>query len=223
MKDITDIGLFEHFGGTRTKIDMKYKDMDFSLKRHKSGTFDYINTTKLPNEFIRYKKIFNDFFKQKIDEYTLDEEGKIPDNNSLRKKLLELSKIFLIEMKSDNIQKLLFNEYKNYPENIIVNDVKNKRYILSSKYDFMREMYKYYDWQYYLKLGKGSASAQIWRRMDNKEINTNLRLRLTNNNGINAGFGFSKSNKSTSAVIKIQQEKVDNLLNILENPIIDYY
>jgi len=39
-----------------------------------------------------------------------------------------------------------------------------------------------------------------------------LRLRVTSNNGINAFLGNSKANRNSQVVIKLQQDKVANLL-----------
>ena len=49
-----------------------------------------------------------------------------------------------------------------------------------------------------------------------KRINTNLRIRLTLNNGISALLGQSKSNKTSTFSIQLQQDNIKNLLKTTE-------
>jgi len=45
-----------------------------------------------------------------------------------------------------------------------------------------------------------------------KVYDCGLRLRVTSNNGINAFLGTSKANRNSQVVIKLQQDKVKQLL-----------
>jgi hypothetical protein len=69
-------------------------------------------------------------------------------------------------------------------------------------------------------MGRGKNSAQIWRKKENHQpVNTNLRLRLVLNNGLNAFFGISDANNSSIPCIQIQQDNVDAMIDTLENVI----
>jgi hypothetical protein len=47
---------------------------------------------------------------------------------------------------------------------------------------------------------------------DGNVYDCGLRLRVTSNNGINAFLGTSKANRNSQVVMKLQQDKVANLL-----------
>jgi hypothetical protein len=47
---------------------------------------------------------------------------------------------------------------------------------------------------------------------DGEVYDCGLRLRVTSNNGINAFLGTSKANRNSQVVIKLQQDKVKQLL-----------
>ena len=61
----------------------------------------------------------------------------------------------------------------------------------------------------------------LFREKDGVSINTNLRIRLVLNNGVNALIGQSTKNKSSMPCLKIQQDRVNLLLTQLEDPIVD--
>ena len=61
----------------------------------------------------------------------------------------------------------------------------------------------------------------IFREKDGIEVNTNLRIRLVLNNGVNALLGQSSSNKTSVPCLKIQQDRVNLLMNGIVDPIID--
>ena len=43
-------------------------------------------------------------------------------------------------------------------------------------------------------------------------VNCGLRIRVTSNNGVKAFLGLSKANKNSSIVLKLQQDRVDQLV-----------
>ena len=61
--------------------------------------------------------------------------------------------------------------------------------------------------------GKGSTSRKVVLRKGEFVHDTGLRLRVTSNNGIKAFLGISKANKSSQVVLKLQQDKVQELVN----------
>ena len=61
--------------------------------------------------------------------------------------------------------------------------------------------------------GKAKGSRRI--------AGTNLRIRLTPNNGVGALLGLSKANKNSIMTIKLQQDRIPTLLNQVNPTIFD--
>ena len=74
------------------------------------------------------------------------------------------------------------------------------------------------------KVNKISTSRKILFKKDNDVRDLGLRVRLVTNNGIGAMLGLSKSNKNSSLVLKIQQDKVHNLIGEIkkEGNLVEY-
>jgi hypothetical protein len=90
------------------------------------------------------------------------------------------------------------------------------------KMNNFKEFVGYNEWEYYLKsTGRAKTSRMVFRRKDGVEVNTNLRIRLVLNNGVNALLGLSEKNKTSIPCLKIQQDRVDILLRDLVDPIVD--
>lgn len=216
---------FIHSGGTKTKHDIllinnhtKEELYTLSIKNHKNkgGTFDWLNSTKyiplclqdiIKNEINIIKQNFNgenlDIIKNQI--------------NNLFSNCLEN-----IKYNNDIIRNILTEIYYKYSDGIIINYEKNKKIIYFAK-ENLKELQTYDDNIYYLKHTEGNTSAQIMRIYDNRNISTNLRVRLVLNNGVNALFGKSKCNKTSTPCIKIQQDNVDNLIDNINDKIIQFY
>jgi hypothetical protein len=60
--------------------------------------------------------------------------------------------------------------------------------------------------------GKGKSSRKVLFSDGINVYDCGLRIRVTNNNGINAFLGLSKANRNSQVVIKLQQDKVKQLL-----------
>ena len=71
------------------------------------------------------------------------------------------------------------------------------------------------------KWGRGKTSAKIIFEDDEGNIHDHsLRGRLVSNNGIGAMLGQSSSNKSSIPVFKVQQDRVDKVIdNLIEKNI----
>lgn len=202
-----------HEGGTQTKADAiihlsNKNQIPISIKNHIEGSLDWLNTTKdIPDSLKLTTREFKEKYlsKENIDE-TMREE---------------LETIFYEELNQFSSQKLstMLNElYNKYPEWILINDQKNKRFIAFHKINLKRIFDK--DNQFILKSTRAKSSRQIWlKNNDGSETNTNLRIRIHLNNGISALF----SKKGSSPCIKIQQDKVDDFISSCSDKIIDYY
>ena len=72
----------------------------------------------------------------------------------------------------------------------------------------------------YLESGNGVESSSIlFKTEDGSILDHKIRIRVVDNNGITALIGKSKSNPSSIACIKIQQDNVGTLIKSLENKI----
>ena len=211
----TDIK-FIHHGGTQTVSDIEIVNgavvLDgVSLKRHKSGTYDYINTSKV-----------SDF---------LDDSGLKPKLASLRKAGLSVEETrkqvknylagTLTALTSSQIKSLLETCNRRSPRWMCVNDLETERLIVfeHSEIDAFQTRE---DDEFFLKsTPRARTSATIWRRREGVETNTTLRLRLVLNNGIGAFLKLPTSkNKSSIHTLKIQQEKVKSLLSRVKSVVL---
>ena len=217
---------FKHQGGTKCVDDANIlknneKISGISYKNHKTGTFDWINTTKnIPQDGILkakltvFKTVSNITTKEQFNE----KEGqlRIERDNIMNEHI----KNFTSEM----IKNLLKKIYNEYSEHIVITLCKEQKYLYYPKNENnFKEFIGFEDWTYYVKDTRAKTSAQIWRsnNITNEDVYTGLRIRLTLNNGLNAFFGLSNSNNNSYPCIKIQQEKIDDvfipsLINTIE-------
>jgi len=204
---------WKHKGGTNTKSDAVVclplkEDINISIKNHNGGTLDWLNTSKGIAENV--KPLIKEFQKKHLLKENVDEE--------MRK---ECALIFSQTLDNFNIKELpgmLHELCDKYPEFIVVNDQKNKRFISFNKFNMEKLFNK--DNNFIFKSNRAMTSRQIWlKKEDGTEVNTNLRIRITLNNGINALF----SKKGSVPCIKIQQDKVDEFIASCSDKIIDHY
>ena len=59
---------------------------------------------------------------------------------------------------------------------------------------------------------RGMTSRKVVLVKGDSTVDCGLRIRVTSNNGIKAFLGLSKANKNSSIVLKLQQDRVDNLV-----------
>jgi hypothetical protein len=215
----------EHRGGTSTKMDGEIVcstgNKSISIKHHKTGTFDWLNSTSavpsalkgtLNSELATIRSIFASSAK--------DDAAK----ELARKQCDALFCEHLRTMPSDTIRGILSSCYSAYTDYIVITDVSNNSLIAFAKEENMPELKTYEGWTYVLKsTARAKTSAQIWRTLNGQEVNTRLRMRLVLNNGVSALLGLSASNSSSVPCIKIQQDKVAGFLASLVNPVKEKY
>lgn len=204
---------FKHQGGTKQKMDASYEFENgeikgVSIKHHKKGTFDWNNTTKgvpqdLKSEIIK--------FKQNNCNTPIQKKG------GIRNDLDNIFSNYLDKLTHEDILELLSKvngteENTNY---IIINDTKKKRLILIHESNLDPYCNPTHHNKFILKsTPRARTSRQIWiKNVDGSEINTNMRIRLTLNNGITALLGYSSKNKSSVPCLKIQQDNVDTFID----------
>jgi hypothetical protein len=219
--------IFQHRGGTQTKADAVAWDpelnkeiFEISIKNHKTGTFDWINTSpsKLPQ--LLQSTIKENIHKIKTS-YSLHQ-----NIDKSRQEVLHMCAIMLntLQSNSEFIVSLLQGIYQNYPQAIIVKCEKDKKLIYFNKSE-LRELQTFTEHVYFLKHNSNTSSAQIMKRdlHTGEETNTYLRLRIVLNNGVNALLGNSTNNKSSSLCLKIQQDNIKLFLNSIENKVMEDY
>jgi hypothetical protein len=207
---------FKQIGGTKSVSDMDgfsaesgERKCSFSIKNHKRGSFDYVNTSKLieylPDESV--KRMRSGILD--IRTRYFGDESKINIARNEKNNLLEQEFVYFTDMV---IKSLLKKINSRNPELIIVNDVTNRKlkcYKESSFRELAVEPYKDTN-VYTLRKGRGKTSRSILRN----GIPNNIRLRIELNNGVGALLGgFGKKNKNSFVTIKVQQESVDRLLS----------
>lgn len=209
---------WEHRGGTRLKEDAvvfldESGSRKISIKNHKSGTFDWVNSSKsVPQEL---KKLIRDF-KTKHKENVFEEV--VPDE--VRQELTFVLSNYLDEMSSDDLRGLLGWEYEKQPPYLLVNDVRKKELVLFKKAILKNSFLLNGRGRFVLKKTRAVTSRQLWiHTHDGLEINTNLRIRCVLNNGVNALF----SDKGAVPCIKIQQDSVDSFLESVKVKITNSY
>ena len=114
-----------HVGGTQTKVDARVnsRDVTVSIKKHKTGTFDWINTTRY-SILDKVKKELNEF-KRSV-EAPESKDGA----DKYRKPIAKIYRTHLEQLASDDIQMILRNCYEEYPDFVIIKAEKKSEYIL---------------------------------------------------------------------------------------------
>lgn len=207
---------FKHQGGTKCVDDANIlkgeeKVSGVSYKNHKKGTFDWLNTTKnipqdssLKDKLSVFKLVSNIETKEEFDQR----------ETQLRSERDTIMNDHIKNFTSDMIKNLLRKIYDEYSDHIVITLCLKQKYLYYPKNEEnFKEFIGYDDWTYYVKDTRAKTSAQIWRTNNetNEDVYTGLRIRLTLNNGLNAFFGLSSSNKNSYPCIKIQQEKIDDV------------
>ena len=203
------INSFKHQGGTKQKKDASYEEVEndktggLSIKNHKNGTFDWVNTTKgvpqdLKSEIAKFKK--NNY------------NTPIPEKGGIRNDLDNIFSTYLDNLTSEDISKMLSKcmGTEENTDNIIINDIETKQLILIPESNLDPYCNPNHHHAFILKSFRGArTSRQIFiKSADGFELKTNLRIRLHLNNGITALLGKSIKNKSSVPCLKIQQDNV---------------
>lgn len=204
---------FVQIGGTTSVSDMDIlsstgmRVCGVSIKNHKQGTYDYVNTSKLqqylPENVVTAIKEGVAAIKAKYN----GDESKLPE---ARKGIEDLLEGAFALMSSDVLKSILQDINARNPKLVMINDIKDKKlkcYHESSFTELSAEPYKATN-TYTLKSTRAKSSRQITRN----GIVTNLRLRIVLNNGVKALISISKANKYSVPVIKIQQDNVNAVL-----------
>ena len=204
---------FIQIGGTKSVSDMDILDISgqkvcgVSIKNHKQGSYDYVNTSKLGDYLPAAIVLTLKEGVKAIKEKYFEQEDKLSEAREEVSALLEQS---FAQFNDVIIRQVIQTINVRNPKLIMINDIRNKQlkcYHESAFTELSAEPYKSEN-TYTLKTTRAKTSRQIMRN----GVVTNLRLRVSLNNGVKALLGLSKANKYSIPVIKIQQDSVDKVL-----------
>lgn len=221
-----------HVGGTSTKVDVAMYCSDtgsclysISVKNHqgKSGTFDWMNTSKgfpeLEACMASLRQIKNAFINteeslRNVDQVRVQIDGVFSD-------ILDR-----IRDNSEFIRGILANIYEHNPDGMVVFLGAKKQVVHFHKSELAvlcESAQPNGGRTYSLKHKPNTTSAQIMYTDTNRvlteteECNSYMRIRLVLNNGVTAFLGLSDKNKTSIPCIKIQQDSVDALMDRVAN------
>ena len=215
---------FEHRGGTQTKTDAvcicsDNTNITISLKNHKTGTFDWLNSTSAIDRET-YTAINTELIKIKYD-FVLH-GGPV---DAVRPLVAAICRDTLIRTTHDQIRTLLRSIYDKYSDVTVIHDVGKKQLVGFWKTE-LTELQTFNGHTYFLKPGNKptATSIAIWRRNNDTmvETNTDLLLRLVLNNGVTALLGIG-NNRTSVPCYKIQQQKVRQFINNLGGAVHEPY
>jgi hypothetical protein len=234
---------FRHVGGTGTKTDAAAYCLEtgsclytLSVKNHqsKSGTFDWINTSKGFPELTECAAALAQIKADFVSNTVVDVDKIRAHIDGVFSDILDR-----IGADSEFLRRILASIYDGNPDGMVVFRVAKEEvpveiiYFPKSELRVLREAALEYSVAedvnntpnriYYLKHKPGTTSAQIMYRstsdlsVENEGNSTNLRIRFVLNNGVSAFLGLSTKNKYSVPCIKIQQDGVDALLDGITN------
>ena len=204
---------FEQKGGTGQVDDIEVyigeeKVTGISTKHHgKSGTFDYIKTSKVMDYAPNIQPLVTEVETFKREHRK--QEAAVPVLHALvQTRVNELWPT----IQSENIRHLLKVTHERNSKWVCVT-TSNGNIIFP--HENIKELSLYpYDPEvtYELRKARAQGSRQIWRVKNGEATNTHLRLRILLNNGLRAALGLSSSNSNSSMCVQLQQDNVDGLL-----------
>jgi hypothetical protein len=206
----------EKRGGTKCKEDAVAGDQKISIKRKEgitNGSFDWFNTSAyndaLGDTFTHFLSNMKEL-RQMPESLRSDEEFVLKIRDSFNA-LCELALDTLTSAQvTDILRRGLIDANSGF--DVVINDTKT-----SELYKFSAGQHPAVDYitkGYSIVLkGNGKSSRMVYFvDADGNVYDCGLRLRVTSNNGINAFLGTSKANRNSQVVIKLQQDKVRQLL-----------
>jgi hypothetical protein len=229
IKILNEMGIYDELvekrGGTTQKADAAAGDNQISIKRKEgitNGSFDWFNTSKYNdvlgdtfNSFLSNVKELRTMPKDLIqdDEFVL----KVRDNFN------QLCESALDNLTSDQIIDILNRGLVNANAgfDVVVNDTKTDTLHIFDADQHPAVGYINQGFSAVLQ-GNGKSSRKVLFSDGINVYDCGLRIRVTSNNGINAFLGLSKANNNSQVVIKLQQDKVKQLLTDTNSKKYDY-
>lgn len=205
----------EHRGGTQQKADAVAGDRGISIKRKQgiaTGSFDWCNTTKVPSpistKFDGFRAIVAELRK-------LTEAERADEVDSLRDTFNRVSANAFDTLETAELVSFLRDTFaKQAGYDIVITDTKagNLHHFPAEAHPVLSLLSDGWIPTFAEATKEGQTSRAIIFRKGAEAIQSSLRLRVTSNNGISAFLGLSKANKSSSLVLKLQQDSIPALL-----------
>jgi hypothetical protein len=206
----------EKRGGTKVKEDAVAGYQRISIKRKEgitNGSFDWFNTSAyndvLGDNFDHFLSNMKEL-RQMPESLRFDEEFVL----KIRDGFNALCELALDSLTSAQVVEILKRGLidANCGFDVVINDTKTSELYVFSAADHPAHDYIANGYSIVLK-GNGKSSRMIYFvDAAGNVYDCGLRIRVTSNNGINAFLGNSKANKNSQVVIKLQQDKVKQLL-----------
>jgi hypothetical protein len=216
----------EKRGGTKCKEDAVAGNKKISIKRKEgitNGSFDWFNTSAhndlLDDTFDHFLSNMKEL-RQMPESLRSDEEFVLKIRDSFNQ-LCELALDTLTSARIADILRFGFIE-ANKGFDVVINDTKTSQiYVFDAGHhpavDYISKGYSI------VLKGNGKSSRMVYFvDAEGKVYDCGLRLRVTSNNGINAFLGNSKANRNSQVVIKLQQDKVAQLLSAVNAEVTSY-
>ena len=205
-----------HLGGTKHKADAMAGDKGISIKHKaglKNGSFDWVNTSRTDD--LLDPERFAEFFAFMRTVRTWDTDKRQSVVEDVRQVFAEICDAALNAITSETLTDWIKNELicANEGMAMAITDTKaGVCYVL--EHDAIRAAQLLADgYVAELEPGRGNTSRKVVLRFDHHVVETGLRLRVTSNNGIKAFMGLSKANRNSQVVLKLQQDRVQNLVD----------
>ena len=220
--------IVEKRGGTKLKEDAVAGCKKISIKRKADitqGSFDWLNTTTHTHMF---GDSFNEFlgkiksFRELSSNITSDKEFVEMVRDAFNQVCESALNNLTAEQLTEIIQTGMVEPLKGF--DVIVNDIQTKDIYKFNADD--HPVVKYLSEGYVPTLTKVREDATTSRKVvfikNGQQRDCGFRIRVTSNNGINAFLGNSRANKNSRIVIKLQQDNLPQLLEMVNSDQIKY-
>ena len=211
-----------HRGGTKQVEDGVADDIDqkLSFKRWKGATHDWFNSTPIAKHS-GFKAIIEGFisqFKEDIknvpdaDHYTFRKQREVELNQFIAESLDNIC--------TEDLANYVLHTFADHTDgmDVVVTDVTNNQLHIYKFNDHpaVKLLNAGYTPVILSKSGKLTASRSIFMVKGDDRVDVGLRVRFSTNNGLKPYTNEGSPNKSTTPVVKLQQDEVAKLLNSVD-------
>ena len=204
-----------HLGGTKHKADAMAGATPISIKHKaglKNGSFDWVNTSKTDDLLDSAR--FDDFRAFISAARGWDKDQRTAMVEETRDLLNEVCSDALDAITADALTAWVMDQVVNANHGMVmaVTDT-NARRCYVCDHDALQVARLLNDgYAARLVAGRGMTSRKVVLVKDGDTVDCGLRIRVTSNNGIKAFLGLSKANRNSQIVLKLQQDRVDQLV-----------
>jgi hypothetical protein len=201
-----------HAGGTQNKADAYAGEVGISIKRKRdlnNGSYDYLNST-VPVSTLPFIDLV-DVWKEET--LALDPTQ---ENKEYAKTAFNVVSSFVLDsIDTDTLTDIVSHTFEAQEGmDIAITDQQTESlYLFSADEMEVPQLLKAGYKAQIVKTNNVVTSRRVVFVKDGDIVDVGLRIRLVTNNGIGAMMGMSKANKSSSVVVKIQQDKVGKMVH----------